>query len=71
MNEHQVIIVGQAIVDYFGLKPMKDEMHKDKKMYETDWGPKTVEGLARSMYKILCTHGAFQATEEAEEETRI
>lgn len=43
----QAVIIGQRVVDMFGLK--KNDINR----YKSDWGEKTIEGLGRCVERIV------------------
>lgn len=43
----QAVIIGQRVVDMFGLK--KNDINR----YKSDWGEKTIEGLGRCIERIV------------------
>jgi hypothetical protein len=47
ISEAHAQVVGMRVIGMFNLQK------NDKGRYDTDWGEKTVEGIGRSVHKIL------------------
>lgn len=59
LTNKQAADLGRAIVDMYQLKPMKNSNARkgDLVMYDTDFGPKAVEGLGRCLVHVLAKNG--------------
>ena len=56
MNDPQAKLLGQRLIEFLNLKPLpqtaKEKTASDTR-YATDWGSKTVEGLGRSIERMV------------------
>lgn len=79
MSNQQAADLGRAVVEMYQLKPIKNPnaRNSDVILYDTDFGPKTVEGIGRCLVHVLAKNGYMMRDAESvtapapEEETRI